>query len=134
MRANLDIKSSKTISICCDGQMYGKLTECFLFLQWAVTFAECSAFSNVLTVSHKFRYCGHRFHLNDQACHTVLPLLLTSSHHNALLTPPSAPGSLEGEQPPTIPLPKGHHRYGHGDGTKDKERLKRIIISIIEFR
>uniref|UniRef100_A0A4W6C780 Dmx-like 2 n=1 Tax=Lates calcarifer TaxID=8187 RepID=A0A4W6C780_LATCA len=54
--------------------------------QWAVTFAERSAFSNVLTVSHKFRYCGHRFHLNDQACHTVLPLLLTSSHHNALLT------------------------------------------------
>uniref|UniRef100_A0A8D3BIK4 Dmx-like 2 n=1 Tax=Scophthalmus maximus TaxID=52904 RepID=A0A8D3BIK4_SCOMX len=65
--------------------------------QWAVTFAERSAFSNVLTVSHKFRYCGHRFHLNDQACHTVLPLLLTSSHHNALLTPPSAPGSLEGD-------------------------------------
>ncbi|TMS13127.1 DmX-like protein 2 [Larimichthys crocea] len=79
--------------------------------QWAVTFAERSAFSNVLTVSHKFRYCGHRFHLNDQACHTVLPLLLTSSHHNALLTPPSAPGSLEGEQPPTIPLPKGLTRY-----------------------
>ncbi|KAM9860947.1 dmX-like protein 2 [Aulostomus maculatus] len=75
--------------------------------QWAVTFAERSAFSNVLTVSHKFRYCGHRFHLNDQACHTVLPLLLTSSHHNALLTPPSAPGSLEGEQPPSFPLPKG---------------------------
>ncbi|XP_076027939.1 dmX-like protein 2 isoform X1 [Genypterus blacodes] len=75
--------------------------------QWAVTFAERSAFSNVLTVSHKFRYCGHRFHLNDQSCHTVLPLLLTSSHHNALLTPPSAPGSLEGEQPPTLPIPKG---------------------------
>ncbi|XP_055363306.1 dmX-like protein 2 isoform X2 [Betta splendens] len=75
--------------------------------QWAVTFAERSAFSNVLTVSHKFRYCGHRFHLNDQACHTVLPLLLTSSHHNALLTPPSAPTSLEGEEPPTFPLPKG---------------------------
>ncbi|XP_041837885.1 dmX-like protein 2 isoform X1 [Melanotaenia boesemani] len=75
--------------------------------QWAVTFAERSAFSNVLTVSHKVRYCGHRFHLNDQACHTVLPLLLTSSHHNALLTPPSAPGSLEGEHPPILPLPKG---------------------------
>ncbi|XP_066557486.1 dmX-like protein 2 isoform X2 [Amia ocellicauda] len=57
--------------------------------QWAVTFAEKSSFSSVLTVSHKFRYCGHRFHLNDLACHTVLPLLLTSSHHNALLTPQS---------------------------------------------
>uniref|UniRef100_A0AAV2LT10 RAVE complex protein Rav1 C-terminal domain-containing protein n=1 Tax=Knipowitschia caucasica TaxID=637954 RepID=A0AAV2LT10_KNICA len=75
--------------------------------QWAVTYAERSAFSNVLNVSHKFRYCGHRFHLNDQSCHTVLPLLLTSSHHNALLTPPSAPGSLDGEQPPTLPIPKG---------------------------
>ncbi|XP_056112669.1 dmX-like protein 2 isoform X1 [Rhinichthys klamathensis goyatoka] len=64
--------------------------------QWAVTFAEKSAFSNVLTVSHKFRYCGHRFHLNDLACHTVLPLLLTSSHHNALLTPSS--GSIDGDQ------------------------------------
>ncbi|KAK7926002.1 hypothetical protein WMY93_008312 [Mugilogobius chulae] len=80
--------------------------------QWAVTFAERSAFSNVLNVSHKFRYCGHRFHLNDQSCHTVLPLLLTSSHHNALLTPPSAPGSMEGEQPPpTLPLPKGLPSY-----------------------
>uniref|UniRef100_A0A8C9RST4 Dmx-like 2 n=1 Tax=Scleropages formosus TaxID=113540 RepID=A0A8C9RST4_SCLFO len=55
--------------------------------QWVVTFAERSAFSSVLTVTHKFRYCGHRFHLNDLACHTVLPLLLTSSHHNALRTP-----------------------------------------------
>ena len=81
--------------------------------QWGVTFAERSAFSNVLTVSHKFRYCGHRFHLNDQACHTVLPLLLTSSHHNALLTPPSAPSSLEGEQPLALPLPKGRPRYWH---------------------
>ncbi|XP_031668204.1 dmX-like protein 2 isoform X2 [Oncorhynchus kisutch] len=79
--------------------------------QWAVTFAERSAFSNVLTVSHTFRYCGHRFHLNDQACHTVLPLLLTSSHHNALLTPPSAPGSIDLDQPPThTPPPRGRRR------------------------
>ncbi|KAK6294290.1 hypothetical protein J4Q44_G00351200, partial [Coregonus suidteri] len=79
--------------------------------QWAVTFAERSAFSNVLTVSHKFRYCGHRFHLNDQACHTVLPLLLTSSHHNALLTPPSAPSSIDLDQPHThTPPPRGLRR------------------------
>ncbi|XP_069043344.1 dmX-like protein 1 isoform X6 [Lepisosteus oculatus] len=55
--------------------------------QWAVSFAEGSAFSTVLSVSHKSRYCGHRFHLNDLACHSVLPLLLTTSHHNALKTP-----------------------------------------------
>ncbi|XP_072137542.1 dmX-like protein 1 isoform X4 [Mobula birostris] len=55
--------------------------------QWAVSFAEESAFSVVLGVSHKSRYCGHRFHLNDLACHSVLPLLLTTSYHNALRTP-----------------------------------------------
>uniref|UniRef100_H2LEH3 Dmx like 1 n=1 Tax=Oryzias latipes TaxID=8090 RepID=H2LEH3_ORYLA len=55
--------------------------------QWAVSFAEDSAFSTVLSVSHKSRYCGHRFHLNELACHSLLPLLLTTSHHNALRTP-----------------------------------------------
>ncbi|NXF09656.1 DMXL1 protein, partial [Smithornis capensis] len=55
--------------------------------QWLVSFAEQSAFSTVLSISHKSRYCGHRFHLNDLACHSVLPLLLTTSHHNALISP-----------------------------------------------
>ncbi|XP_078252424.1 dmX-like protein 1 isoform X2 [Rhinoraja longicauda] len=55
--------------------------------QWAVSFAEESVFSTVLGVSHKSRYCGHRFHLNELACHSVLPLLLTTSYHNALRTP-----------------------------------------------
>ncbi|XP_053150335.1 dmX-like protein 1 isoform X3 [Hemicordylus capensis] len=55
--------------------------------QWLVSFAEESAFSTVLSISHKSRYCGHRFHLNDLACHSVLPLLLTTSHHNAVRTP-----------------------------------------------
>lgn len=52
--------------------------------QWTVSFAEDSAFSTVLSVSHRSRYCGHRFHLNHLACHSLLPLLLTTSHHNAL--------------------------------------------------
>ncbi|XP_078531680.1 dmX-like protein 1 isoform X3 [Lissotriton helveticus] len=55
--------------------------------QWLVSFAEESSFSTVLSICHKSRYCGHRFHLNDLACHSVLPLLLTTSHHNALRTP-----------------------------------------------
>ncbi|KAJ8285262.1 hypothetical protein GJAV_G00024780 [Gymnothorax javanicus] len=61
--------------------------------QWAVGFAEESAFSTVLSVSHKSRYCGHRFHLNDLACHSLLPLLLTTSHHNARGQPPAAPAA-----------------------------------------
>ncbi|XP_048383976.2 dmX-like protein 1 isoform X5 [Stegostoma tigrinum] len=63
--------------------------------QWAVSFAEESAFSTVLGVSHKSRYCGHRFHLNDLACHSVLPLLLTTSYHNAIRTPDD--GNLHNE-------------------------------------
>ena len=50
--------------------------------QWAVTFAESSNFTQVLSVSHKKRVCGHRFRVNDIACHPVLPLMLTTSHHN----------------------------------------------------
>uniref|UniRef100_A0A4W3KHV9 Dmx-like 2 n=1 Tax=Callorhinchus milii TaxID=7868 RepID=A0A4W3KHV9_CALMI len=77
LKINLFIPSVMMISKHIDGSLN----------QWAVTFAEESAFTTVLTVSHNFRYCGHRFHLNDLACHSVLPLLLTSSHHNALITP-----------------------------------------------
>ncbi|KAM4744267.1 dmX-like protein 2 isoform 2-T2 [Anableps anableps] len=103
--------------------------------QWAVTFAERSGFSNVLTVSHKIRYCGHRFHLNDQACHTVLPLLLTSSHHNALLTPPSAPCSLEGEQPLSFPPPKGRPRKQlHNAATRTFHDPNAIYSELILWR
>lgn len=84
--------------------------------QWAVSFADKSAFTTVHTVTHKFRYCGHRFHLNDLACHSVLPLLLTSSHHNALLTPEvDAPWDLEGlnksadPSRPTLRTPAKQH-------------------------
>ncbi|NWS21003.1 DMXL1 protein, partial [Pachyramphus minor] len=73
--------------------------------QWLVSFAEESAFSTVLSISHKSRYCGHRFHLNDLACHSVLPLLLTTSHHNALISPDvenaiQANDSLESQESP----------------------------------
>ncbi|KAJ3604686.1 hypothetical protein NHX12_029426 [Muraenolepis orangiensis] len=79
--------------------------------QWAVSFAEDSAFSTVLSVSHKSRYCGHRFHLNDLACHSLLPLLLTTSHHNALCTPDvdrlAPPGSLSSSLSQPAPACRG---------------------------
>ncbi|XP_071965576.1 dmX-like protein 2 isoform X2 [Antedon mediterranea] len=50
--------------------------------QWEISFAETSKFQTVLSVSHKSRCCGHRFRLNDLQCHPILPLLLTTSHHN----------------------------------------------------
>nr|XP_006818127.1 PREDICTED: Dmx-like 2 [Saccoglossus kowalevskii] len=50
--------------------------------QWEIGFAENSKFSTVLSISHSSRCCGHKFRVNDLACHPVLPLLLTTSHHN----------------------------------------------------
>lgn len=50
--------------------------------QWAITFAESSNFTQVLSVAHEKRVCGHRFRVNDISCHPVLPLFLTTSHHN----------------------------------------------------
>lgn len=50
--------------------------------QWEISFAEGSKFQTVLNVSHVNRSAGHRFQVNDLACHPILPLLLTASHHN----------------------------------------------------
>ncbi|XP_064608806.1 dmX-like protein 2 isoform X2 [Liolophura sinensis] len=50
--------------------------------QWQISFAENSKFATVLSVAHVARACGHRFRTNTAACHPVLPLLLTTSHHN----------------------------------------------------
>ncbi|XP_059145859.1 dmX-like protein 2 isoform X3 [Physella acuta] len=50
--------------------------------QWQVSFAEKTKFQNIVSVSHVSRACGHRFRTNSAACHPVLPLMLTTSHHN----------------------------------------------------
>lgn len=49
---------------------------------WQITFADKSKFSQVLSIGHASRVSGHRFRVNDITCHPVLPLLLTTSHHN----------------------------------------------------
>lgn len=49
---------------------------------WQVSFSETSKFSTVMSVAHISRACGHRFRTNSASCHPVLPLLLTTSHHN----------------------------------------------------
>ena len=51
---------------------------------WNVMFSEKSKFSSMLNISHKSRASGHRFRVNDITCHPVLPLLLTTSHHNVV--------------------------------------------------
>ncbi|KAF6211101.1 hypothetical protein GE061_014215 [Apolygus lucorum] len=49
---------------------------------WQLTFADKTKFSQVLSIGHASRASGHRFRVNDITCHPVLPLLLTTSHHN----------------------------------------------------
>ncbi|KAL0271823.1 UNVERIFIED_CONTAM: hypothetical protein PYX00_008798 [Menopon gallinae] len=49
---------------------------------WQLQFADKSKFSQVLSIGHASRASGHRFRVNDITCHPVLPLLLTTSHHN----------------------------------------------------
>ena len=51
---------------------------------WEFMFADKSKFTTLLNISHKSRASGHRFRVNDINCHPVLPLLLTTSHHNVV--------------------------------------------------
>nr|XP_045610736.1 dmX-like protein 2 [Procambarus clarkii] len=62
---------------------------------WHLTVAEGSRFTQVLNISHFTRVCGHRFQLNDIKCHPVLPLLLSTSHHNKREVSPSNPPSTD---------------------------------------
>ncbi|KAK2837802.1 hypothetical protein Q5P01_015014 [Channa striata] len=103
--------------------------------QWAVSFAEDSAFSTVLSVSHKSRYCGHRFHLNDLACHSLLPLLLTTSHHNALRTPevdnilaPPGPSSSSFSQPASLTRGSRPSRVSLGVVSQDPNAIYSELI------
>ncbi|CAM1299293.1 DMXL1 (predicted), partial [Pycnogonum litorale] len=50
---------------------------------WHITFNENSKYTQVLSIGHSCRMCGHRFRVNEITCHPVLPLLLTTSHHNS---------------------------------------------------
>ena len=49
---------------------------------WQVSFADGSKFTALLNIAHSSRVSGHRFHTNNALCHPVMPLLLTTSHHN----------------------------------------------------
>uniref|UniRef100_A0A5S6QMQ8 WD_REPEATS_REGION domain-containing protein n=1 Tax=Trichuris muris TaxID=70415 RepID=A0A5S6QMQ8_TRIMR len=49
---------------------------------WHLNVDEKSNYSLILGVTHKSRMCGHRFMVKRVACHPMLPLFLTTSHHN----------------------------------------------------
>lgn len=65
---------------------------------WQLTFADKSKFSQVLSIGHASRASGHRFRVNDITCHPVLPLLLTTSHHNI----PEVSKQDDGSASPTL--------------------------------
>ena len=54
---------------------------------WHLALSDQSKFTQVLSVSHATRISGHRFRVNNISCHPVLPLLLTTSHHNVINSP-----------------------------------------------
>lgn len=60
---------------------------------WQLTFGDHTKFSQVLSIGHSSRVSGHRFRVNDITCHPVLPLLLTTSHHNIADFPPPTPSN-----------------------------------------
>lgn len=60
---------------------------------WQLTFADKSKFTQVLSIGHVSRASGHRFRVNDITCHPVLPLLLTTSHHNIPDSPTGGPNA-----------------------------------------
>lgn len=70
---------------------------------WQLTFADKSKFSQVLSIGHASRASGHRFRVNDVTCHPVLPLLLTTSHHN--LPDQETPASPLSPNPPIAQPP-----------------------------
>ncbi|XP_075155148.1 rabconnectin-3 alpha [Haematobia irritans] len=49
---------------------------------WQLSFAYKTRFTQVLSIGHISRVSGHRFRVNDINCHPVLPLLVSTSHHN----------------------------------------------------
>uniref|UniRef100_A0A1B0A9X2 RAVE complex protein Rav1 C-terminal domain-containing protein n=1 Tax=Glossina pallidipes TaxID=7398 RepID=A0A1B0A9X2_GLOPL len=49
---------------------------------WQLSFAYKTKFTQVLSIGHVSRVSGHRFRVNDITCHPVLPLLVSTSHHN----------------------------------------------------
>ncbi|KRY70236.1 DmX-like protein 2 [Trichinella pseudospiralis] len=49
---------------------------------WHLNLDEKSNYSHILSITHKSRMCGHRFIVKSVACHPILPLFLTTSHHN----------------------------------------------------
>lgn len=68
---------------------------------WQLTFADSAKFSQVLSIGHSSRASGHRFRVNDITCHPVLPLLLTTSHHNLSDFPTSPPSATSDVNSPT---------------------------------
>ncbi|XP_034672177.1 dmX-like protein 2 isoform X1 [Drosophila subobscura] len=60
---------------------------------WQLTFAFKTKFTQVLSIGHVSRASGHRFRVNDITCHPVLPLLVSTSHHNLPDTEAKSPMS-----------------------------------------
>ncbi|XP_047120921.1 dmX-like protein 2 [Schistocerca piceifrons] len=76
---------------------------------WQLTFGDSTKFSQVLSIGHSSRVSGHRFRVNDITCHPVLPLLLTTSHHN--IADVNSPPTVSEAPPSPTSKPKEAYTY-----------------------
>nr|XP_039251703.1 dmX-like protein 1 isoform X3 [Styela clava] len=53
--------------------------------RWEIVFSANASYSTVSSISHRSRFCGHRYHMSGIFCHPTLPLLLTTSRHTTQL-------------------------------------------------
>ncbi|CAG0879086.1 unnamed protein product [Darwinula stevensoni] len=70
---------------------------------WRLTFADHSKYSQVLSIGHSARVCGHRYRVNEITCHPVLPLLLSTSHHNVMIASSPSVGNTPISDNPRLP-------------------------------
>ncbi|EDW66250.2 dmX-like protein 2 [Drosophila virilis] len=92
---------------------------------WQLTFAFKTKFTQVLSIGHVSRASGHRFRVNDITCHPVLPLLVSTSHHNLPDTTEAKSPMSPFEQPlaggsaPSGGVASGSSSAGTPSGDKD---------------
>lgn len=99
---------------------------------WQLTFADKTKFTQVLSIGHVSRASGHRFRVNDITCHPVLPLLLTTSHHNIPDIPtqsPSVPGKYTAA-PSTGAAAGGASGENHSNAAAAPARGKDVCVPI----
>lgn len=101
---------------------------------WQISFADGSKFSSVLSIAHASRACGHRFHTNSATCHPVLPLLLTTSHHNLPNDNPTVPESNSAHMSSSNPFNPAYNYGGAEERVSTSSESSGFVSELILWR